>query len=103
MAEDVKNPLKTETQVTPKSNFEEEDNGGSQGKKENLFDRLFANGNKLLTVSGSEFPISNETRRLFRVNYTYIVVDIVYLVISSRLTGLPSSRDFLAATPITTA
>ena len=75
MAEDVKNPLKTETQVTPKSNFEEEDNGGSQGKKENLFDRLFANGNKLLTVSGSEFPISNETRRLLALftDGTYLV------------------------------
>ena len=57
MAEDVKNPLKTETQVTPKSNFEEEDNGGSQGKKENLFDRLFANA-EVAAVKNDVFAVN---------------------------------------------
>jgi type II secretory ATPase GspE/PulE/Tfp pilus assembly ATPase PilB-like protein len=44
-------------------------------KKGSLFDRLFANGNKLLTVSGSEFAMSNETRRLLALfsDGTYLV------------------------------
>ncbi|MCM1324557.1 MAG: Flp pilus assembly complex ATPase component TadA [Acetobacter sp.] len=75
MAEEVKNPVKTENPDAQKSNFEEEDNGAQQGKKENLFDRLFANNNKLLTVSGSDFAISNETRRLLALfsDGTYLV------------------------------
>lgn len=75
MAEDVKNPLKTDAPDAPKSNFEDEDNGAQSAKKENLFDKLFANNNKLLTVSGSEFAISNETRRLLALfsDGTYLV------------------------------
>lgn len=70
MAEDVK---KTATEGTS-SNFEEE-SGVAQPKKANLFDTLFANNNKLLTVSGSEFAISNETRRLLALfsDGTYLV------------------------------
>jgi len=64
---------KTEAETTT-SNFEEED-GAGQVKKVNLFDQLFANGNKLLTVQGSEFAISNETRRLLALfsDGTYLV------------------------------
>lgn len=60
---------------TAESNFEEEDSGASQVKKVNLFDQLFANNNKLLTVNGSEFAISNETRRLLALfsDGTYLV------------------------------
>lgn len=44
-------------------------------KKGSLFDTLFANGNKLLTVNGSDFAISNETRRLLALfsDGTYLV------------------------------
>lgn len=75
MAEDVKNSEKTEDLKAKQSNFEEDDGGASQGKKENLFDKLFANNNKLLTVNGSEFAISNETRRLLALfsDGTYLV------------------------------
>lgn len=75
MAEEIKDSLKTDNKEAPKSNFEEEDNGTQQGKKENLFDKLFANGNKLLTVNGSDFAISNETRRLLALfsDGTYLV------------------------------
>ncbi len=75
MAEEVKNPLNAGAPEAPKSNFEDEDNGAQPAKKENLFDKLFANGNKLLTVSGSEFAISNETRRLLALfsDGTYLV------------------------------
>lgn len=62
MAEEQKDT--TKQQQSPESNFEDEDGGASQVKKVNLFDQLFANNNKLLTVSGSDFAISNETRRL---------------------------------------
>ena len=64
MAEEVKKDEKELEKKTAESNFEEEDSGASQVKKVNLFDQLFANNNKLLTVNGSEFAISNETRRL---------------------------------------
>lgn len=62
-------------QNNPESNFEEEDSGADQGKKVNLFDQLFANNNKLLTVNGSDFAISNETRRLLALfsDGTYLV------------------------------
>ena len=62
-------------QTNPESNFEEEDSGADQGKKVNLFDQLFANNNKLLTVNGSDFAISNETRRLLALfsDGTYLV------------------------------
>lgn len=62
MAEEQKDT--TKQQQSPESNFEDEDGGASQVKKVNLFDQLFANNNKLLTVNGSDFAISNETRRL---------------------------------------
>ncbi len=71
LQEEEKKPVQQETV----SNFEEEDAGASQAKKTNLFDRLFANNNKLLTVNGSEFAISNETRRLLALfsDGTYLV------------------------------
>ncbi len=59
MAEEQKD---TTQQQMPESNFEEEE--VAQVEKVNLFDQLFANNNKLLTVNGSDFAISNETRRL---------------------------------------
>lgn len=75
MAEEVKEEEKKAEEATAASNFEEEDGGATQAKKANLFDRLFANNNKLLTVSGSEFAISNETRRLLALfsDGTYLV------------------------------
>lgn len=73
MAEEVKDTSQTENKQ--QSNFEEESNSSQQSQKTNLFDRLFANGNKLLTVSGSDFAISNETRRLLALfsDGTYLV------------------------------
>lgn len=75
MAEEVKKDKKELEKKTAESNFEEEDSGASQVKKVNLFDQLFANNNKLLTVNGSEFAISNETRRLLALfsDGTYLV------------------------------
>ena len=75
MAEEVKKDEKELEKKTAESNFEEEDSGASQFKKVNLFDQLFANNNKLLTVNGSEFAISNETRRLLALfsDGTYLV------------------------------
>jgi len=60
---------------TNTSNFEEEDTSAAPVKKASLFDTLFANNNKLLTVNGSEFAISNETRRLLALfsDGTYLV------------------------------
>lgn len=74
MAEEEKKEELTEEQDKAKSNFEEE-GASNQAKKGNLFDRLFANGNKLITVSGSDFAISNETRRLLALfsDGTYLV------------------------------
>ena len=75
MAEEEKKDEKELEKKTAESNFEEEDSGASQVKKVNLFDQLFANNNKLLTVNGSEFAISNETRRLLALfsDGTYLV------------------------------
>lgn len=75
MAKEVKKDEKELEKKTAESNFEEEDSGASQVKKVNLFDQLFANNNKLLTVNGSEFAISNETRRLLALfsDGTYLV------------------------------
>lgn len=75
MAEEVKKDEKELEKKTAESNFEEEDSGASQVKKVNLFDQLFANNNKLLTVNGSDFAISNETRRLLALfsDGTYLV------------------------------
>ena len=71
--EEVKEEHFTEQKKT-QSVFEEEE-GGNQAKKVNLFERLFANGNKLVTVSGSDFALSNETRRLLALfsDGTYLV------------------------------
>ena len=57
------------------SNFEEEEGASSSAKKVNLFDKLFANGNKLITVRGSDIALSNETRRLLALfsDGTYLV------------------------------
>lgn len=68
--------LKTKsTEVTEKQSNIEEEASAKAPKKANLFDTLFANGNKLLTVSGSDFAISNETRRLLALfsDGTYLV------------------------------
>ena len=75
MAEEVKKDEKELEKKTAESNFEEEDSGAYQVKKVNLFDQLFANNNKLLTINGSEFAISNETRRLLALfsDGTYLV------------------------------
>ena len=74
MAEEVKeqeNKVNTEAS----SNFEEEDAPVQQAKKTSLFDKLFANKNRLITVSGSDIAISNETRRLVALfsDGTYLV------------------------------
>ena len=99
MAEEVKNDQKTDEEVSlspkekdteapvnniPKSPSEEAkmkaENGEEEqpapvAKKGNLFDRLFANGNRLLTLRGSDIAISNETRRLLALfsDGTYLV------------------------------
>lgn len=75
MAEELKKESEKSAQQSQESNLEEEDAGASQAKKGNLFDQLFANNNKLLTVNGSEFAISNETRRLLALfsDGTYLV------------------------------
>lgn len=74
MVESTTEQDKAKTKQSQASNFEEEE-GATQVKKANLFDRLFANGNKLLTVNGSDFAISNETRRLLALfsDGTYLV------------------------------
>lgn len=74
MAEETKeqeNKVVTNTS----SNFEEDDAPVQQGKKTSLFDKLFANKNRLITASGSDFAISNETRRLVALfsDGTYLV------------------------------
>lgn len=74
MVEDVKNQQDA-PDAKPASNFEEEDTAATPQKKKSLFDTLFANGNKLLTVHGSDLSISNETRRLLALfsDGTYLV------------------------------
>ena len=75
MAEEEKKEALESKQSQPQSNFEEEDSGAIPVKKQNLFERLFANDNKLITVSGSDIAISNETRRLLALfsDGTYLV------------------------------
>lgn len=75
MAEEEKKEELESKQSQPQSNFEEEDSGATPVKKQNLFERLFANDNKLITVSGSDIAISNETRRLLALfsDGTYLV------------------------------
>ncbi len=80
MAEEKQEDKKTTDQTQPEtkkpeSNFEEEDSSAGQAKKVNLFDQLFANNNKLLTVNGSDFAITNETRRMLALfsDGTYLV------------------------------
>ena len=74
--EDKKTTDQTQPETKkPESNFEEEDSSAGQAKKVNLFDQLFANNNKLLTVNGSDFAITNETRRMLALfsDGTYLV------------------------------
>lgn len=75
MAEEEKKEGVVEEQNKPEAKFEETEASPAQAKKGNLFDRLFANDNKLITVSGSDFAISNETRRLLALfsDGTYLV------------------------------
>lgn len=76
MVEEAKDINKKEA-TTETSNFEvdEATKDATQAKKPNLFDRLFSNNNKLITIAGSEFAISNETRRLLALfsDGTYLV------------------------------
>lgn len=66
---------KTNKEVSENSSEKEEKSTNTPEKKGSLFDTLFANGNKLLTVNGSDFAISNETRRLLALfsDGTYLV------------------------------
>lgn len=66
---------KTNKEVSENSSEKEEKSTNTPEKKGSLFDTLFSNGNKLLTVNGSEFAISNETRRLLALfsDGTYLV------------------------------
>lgn len=79
MAEEVKAEEQKVSQEAPASNFEmdeSEKEASQQAKKPSLFDRLFSNGNKLITLSGaSDIIISNETRRLLALfsDGTYLV------------------------------
>lgn len=51
------------------------ENEAEQGKKKNILEELFANGNKLLTLPDSDILISDETRRLVALfsDGTYLV------------------------------
>ena len=51
------------------------ENNNEQTKKHNILEDLFANGNKLLTLPGSDISISDETRRLVALfsDGTYLV------------------------------
>ena len=79
MAEEVKAEEQKVSQEEMTSNFEMDDNekeASQQAKKPSLFERLFSNGNKLITISGaSDIVISNETRRLLALfsDGTYLV------------------------------
>ncbi len=79
MAEEVKAEEQKVAQEAPASNFEmdeSEKESSQQVKKPSLFDRLFSNGNKLITLNGaSDIIISNETRRLLALfsDGTYLV------------------------------
>lgn len=72
MAEEAEDKEKKAEEEEPEK---EEKPSPAPEKKGSLFDRLFANGNKLLTVSGSDFAMSNETRRLLALfsDGTYLV------------------------------
>ena len=74
MAEEVKEQ-ENKNVAEGTSNFEEDESPVQQTKKVSLFDKLFANKNRLLTVSGSDIAISNETRRLVALfsDGTYLV------------------------------
>ena len=71
----AENSQDKEMEKQKSSNFEEEESAAAPVKKASLFDTLFANDNKLLTVSGSDLAISNETRRLLALfsDGTYLV------------------------------
>ena len=75
MAEEEKKEELEAAEKTPQSNVEEEEASAAPVKKQNLFERLFANGNKLITVAGSDIALSNETRRLVALfsDGTYLV------------------------------
>ena len=75
MAEEEKKEELEAAEKTTQSNVEEEEASAAPVKKQNLFERLFANGNKLITVAGSDIAISNETRRLVALfsDGTYLV------------------------------
>ncbi|MBP5697978.1 MAG: Flp pilus assembly complex ATPase component TadA [Alphaproteobacteria bacterium] len=75
MAEEEKKQDNVSKADASTSKFEEDEGSVQQVKKASLFDTLFANGNKLLTVAGSDIAISNETRRLLALfsDGTYLV------------------------------
>jgi type II secretory ATPase GspE/PulE/Tfp pilus assembly ATPase PilB-like protein len=76
MAEEEEKKEELEKAEKPtQSNVEEEESSAAPVKKQNLFERLFANGNKLITVAGSDIALSNETRRLVALfsDGTYLV------------------------------
>ncbi len=75
MAEEEKKEELENKATKPQSNFEEDDGSATPVKKQNLFEQLFANENKLITVAGSDIAISNETRRLLALfsDGTYLV------------------------------
>ena len=75
MAEEEKKEELENKATKPQSNFEEDEGSATPVKKQNLFEQLFANENKLITVAGSDIAISNETRRLLALfsDGTYLV------------------------------
>ena len=68
-------PIPASPSVEQAAEKAKEEGEKQSAKKGNLFDRLFANNNKLLTLNGSDFAISNETRRLLALfsDGTYLV------------------------------
>ncbi len=68
-------PKSPSDEARQKAENGEEEQPAPVAKKGNLFDRLFANGNRLITLRGSDIAISNETRRLLALfsDGTYLV------------------------------
>ena len=68
-------PKSPSDEARQKAENGEEEQPAPVAKKGNLFDRLFANGNRLITLRGSDIAISNETRRLLALfsDDTYLV------------------------------
>ena len=64
MATQTENSKENKTGTSASSGSYLAETETEQGKKKNILEELFANGNKLLTLPDSDILISDETRRL---------------------------------------